>query len=189
MIIVDDCLVSDDILEKQFSCNLSACKGACCVEGDAGAPLEAGEDQLITENLDLIRTEMDDSGIESLNRQGVSELDPFDEAVTTCKPNKECTFAIRENGILLCAIEKANKKHEFGFSKPISCHLYPIRVKKYNEYHSLNYHQWNICSAACDKGKQEQIRVFEFSKTALIRKFGEDWYAKLAYLADNELKR
>lgn len=189
MIIVDHCLLSDDIIEKQFSCNLSACKGACCVEGDAGAPLSEGEVELIEANIDLIKEEMDAAGLASLKAQGISELDPFDEPVTSCKENKECTFAIRENGILFCAIEKANRKHEFGFPKPISCHLYPIRLSKYNEYYALNYHKWDICSAACDKGKEEQIAVYEFNKTALIRQFGEAWYSKLEELVHNELKR
>lgn len=182
MISVDNCLLSDDVVDKHFSCDLNACKGACCVEGDAGAPLDEEEIPIIENNLHWIREEMDQEGLMSLDKQGVSELDPFDSPVTTCKPNQECTFAIRENGMLLCAIEKANKKHNFGFPKPISCHLYPIRLNKYGNSYALNYHNWNICNAACDKGKKEEIRVFEFAKTALIRKFGADWYKKLEEL-------
>lgn len=179
MIIVGDCLVSEDIIEKEFSCNLAACKGACCVEGDAGAPLEDGEDEVIISHLEHIKKEMDETGISVVEHLGVMETDSLGEAVTTCKPNKECVFAVRKEGSLTCAIEIANKKHAFGFPKPISCHLYPVRVKKYNEYYALNYHQWDICSAACAKGKEEGIKVFEFSKTALIRKFGEKWYREL----------
>lgn len=187
MIVVQDCIISDDLLDQQFSCNLSACKGACCIEGDAGAPLELAEIHAIEEHLDKIKAEMDTDGIISLEKQGISELDPFDEPVTTCKPNNECTFAVRTNGILSCAIELANRKHNFGFPKPISCHLYPVRVKKYNDYHALNYHRWDICSAACDKGKKEKIAVFEFAKTALVRKFGEDWYNDLEKQANQRL--
>ncbi|MFY0643921.1 MAG: DUF3109 family protein [Bacteroidia bacterium] len=179
MIIVKDCLVSEDVIEKQFKCNISACKGACCIEGDTGAPLEEDEIPIIQSNLDLIMKEMDEAGLDSLNRHGVSELDPFDEHVTTCKSNGECTFAITEKGRLSCAIEKANQKHDFDFIKPISCHLYPIRVKQFNEYHALNYHKWDICSPACEAGKEHQIAVYEFAKPALTRKFGESWYQAL----------
>ncbi|MBR9859919.1 DUF3109 family protein [bacterium] len=179
MIIVEDCLLSEDIIEKTFSCNLSACKGACCVEGDTGAPLEEGEIEKIEAALPLIIEEMDEEGLKTIAHLGVSEIDVFDEPVTTCKPNKECAFAVRKAGILACAIELANRKHDFGFPKPISCHLYPIRAKKYNEYHALNYHKWDICSAACDKGEKEEIRVFEFCESALKRKFGSTWYDKL----------
>lgn len=185
MISVDNCLLSDDVVDKHFSCDLNACKGACCVEGDAGAPLDLDETPIIEKHLEKIKEEMDEEGLKSLELQGVSELDPFDNPVTTCKPNKQCTFAIRENGMLLCAIEKANQKHDFGFPKPISCHLYPIRMNKYGESYALNYHKWSICSAACDKGKKEQVRVYEFAKTALVRKFGENWYAKLEALVED----
>lgn len=186
MIAVGNCLLSDDVIDKHFSCNLDACKGACCIEGDAGAPLDEEEIGIIEQHLDLIKPEMDEEGLKSLEKQGVSELDPFDAPVTTCKPNNECTFAIRENGFLLCAIEKANMKHNFGFQKPISCHLYPIRLSKYQDSYALNYHKWDICSAACDKGAKEQIRIYEFAKSALIRKFGEEWYANLVELVKGE---
>ena len=179
MIIVEDCLISEDVIEKQFKCKITSCKGACCIEGDAGAPLESEEIEIIRANLASIKSEMDSKGLESLQRQGVSELDPFDEPVTTCKPNGECTFAITKKGSLSCAIEVANQKNEFGFPKPISCHLYPIRSKRFNEYHALNYHQWDICSAACQEGKDKKIAVYEFARPALIRKFGEEWYKSL----------
>ncbi len=180
MIIVDDCLVSEDVLEKKFACDVSACKGACCIEGDAGAPLERDEVESIEKNLDLIKSEMDAEGLELLEKDGFYENDPFDSMlVTTCKSNKECVFVVRKDGILNCAIEIANSKHNFNYPKPISCHLYPVRVSKYNEYYALNYHKWSICADACTKGQKEDIKVFEFAKTALIRKFGEDWYENL----------
>lgn len=183
MIIVEDALVSEDILEKHFVCNVSVCKGICCIEGDAGAPLANGERKIIEENLPHIRPEMDESGIETLDTFGVSENDSFDEEVTTCKPNKECTFVVRKNGILQCAIEIANAKNNFDFKKPISCHLYPIRIKKYGEYHALNYHKWSICSAACSNGEDKGVRVYQFAKDALVRKFGEKWYDTLTFTA------
>ena len=133
MIKVDDCLVSEDVIEKSFACNVEACKGVCCIEGDAGAPIEPSEIDAIQQNIEAIKDEMDDVGIETLNSRGFSEKDPFDQMlVTTCKPNKECVFVVRKNGILNCAIELANQKKSFNFQKPISCHLYPILVDKYN---------------------------------------------------------
>lgn len=180
MIIVDNCLVSEDVIEKAFSCNVQACKGACCIEGDAGAPIEPEEVDIIAKNIDVIKTEMDESGLQTLSKDGFSEKDPFDQMlVTTCKPNKECVFVVRKDGILNCAVEIANKKHAFDFPKPISCHLYPIRVDKYNEYHALNYHRWSICADACSKGAEEGTMVYQFAQHALERKFGKEWYRNL----------
>ena len=180
MIKVDDCLVSEDVIEKSFACNVEACKGVCCIEGDAGAPIELSEIDAIRQNIEEIKDEMDDVGIETLNSRGFSEKDPFDQMlVTTCKPNKECVFVVRKNGILNCAIELANQKKSFNFQKPISCHLYPIRVDKYNEFYALNYHRWSICADACTKGAKEDIKVYQFAQNALERKFGKEWYENL----------
>ena len=180
MIKVDDCLVSEDVIEKSFACNVEACKGVCCIEGDAGAPIEPSEIDVIRQNIEQIKDEMDDVGIETLNSRGFSEKDPFDQMlVTTCKTNKECVFVVRKNGILNCAIELANQKKSFDFQKPISCHLYPIRVDKYNEFYALNYHRWSICADACTKGEKEDIKVYQFAQNALERKFGKEWYKNL----------
>jgi len=180
MIKVDDCLVSEDVIEKSFACNVEACKGVCCIEGDAGAPIEPSEIDAIQQNIEAIKDEMDDVGIETLNSRGFSEKDPFDKMlVTTCKPNKECVFVVRKNGIINCAIELANQKKSFNFQKPISCHLYPIRVDKYNEFYALNYHRWSICADACTKGAKEDIKVYQFAQNALKRKFGKEWYENL----------
>lgn len=186
MIRIQECLVSEDVIEQQFACNISACKGACCIEGDAGAPLASGEAQIIESHLEQIIPYMDDAGLKTLEQLGISETDTFDEEVTTCKPNAECTFVVKKGGSLQCAIELANQEHAFGFPKPVSCHLYPIRVKKFGEYHALNYHKWSICSAACERGKKEKISVFEFCKTALIRVFGKKWYAELEKVASSD---
>lgn len=186
MVIVDKCLVSDEILSEFFACNIEACKGACCVEGDAGAPLEEGETALIRKNLDAIKKYMDAEGLKSLEKLGISEKDPFDMDVTTCKPNNECTFAIKKDGILNCAIEWAHREEKTDFLKPISCHLYPIRVQQFNDYEALNYHQWSICAAACEKGNNNKIRVMDFAKTALIRKYGAEWFQKLVWAAQEK---
>ena len=116
MIKVDDCLVSEDVIEKAFACNVLACKGVCCIEGDAGAPLDPDEIGIIEKNLDAIKPEMDQTGLELIAKEGFSEKDPFDMMdVTTCKENKECVFVVRKDGILNCAIEIANKKNDFEF--------------------------------------------------------------------------
>ena len=185
MILIGDCILSQDILEEEFSCNIQACKGACCIEGDAGAPLDKEEIGVIEEHLSLIKQKMDATGIAVVEEKGVWENDPFDEPVTVCKSNGECAFAIRENGILSCAIERANEEHSFGFKKPISCHLYPIRIKKYQDFLAVNYHKWSICSAACEKGKANKIKVFEFAKDALLRKFGSAWFKELEEIAQS----
>ena len=123
---------------------------------------------------------MDPEGLATLDKYGGSERDSFDGMlVTTCKPNKECVFVVKKDGILNCAIEIANTKHSFNFPKPISCHLYPVRISKYSEYYALNYHKWSICADACVKGKEEDTRVYQFAKAALERKFGTSWYENL----------
>ncbi len=190
MIKVDNCLVSEDVIEKAFACNVSACKGACCIEGDAGAPLDDGELETIEANLDKIVSEMDATGLETLEREGFAERDPFDQMmVTTCKPNKECVFVVKKDGILNCAVEIADKKHDFGFQKPISCHMYPIRIDKYNEYYTLNYHRWSICVDACAKGAEDNVKVYKFAKPALERAFGVNWYKNLETAVKEYLSR
>lgn len=191
MIKVGDCLISEDVIDKSFACNVQACKGVCCIEGDAGAPIEPDEIDTIQQNIGYIKKEMDDDGLKTLSSKGFSENDPFDQMlVTTCKPNKECVFVVRKDGILNCAVELANQKNNFNFQKPISCHLYPIRVDKYNEFYALNYHRWSICADACIKGVTDNTKVYQFAQKALERKFGKEWYESLencikAYLKKN----
>ena len=191
MIKVGDCLISEDVIDKSFACNVQACKGVCCIEGDAGAPIEPYEIDTIQQNIGYIKKEMDDDGLKTLSSKGFSENDPFDQMlVTTCKPNKECVFVVRKDGILNCAVELANQKNNFNFQKPISCHLYPIRVDKYNEFYALNYHRWSICADACIKGVTDNTKVYQFAQKALERKFGKEWYESLencikAYLKKN----
>ena len=182
MISIDDKLVSDLIFERKFVCDLSACKGACCVSGDAGAPLEEDEAKWLENNLNKLIPYMTDEGIEAVEKEGTSVLDIDNELVTTLLPNRgACAYVyFDEHKTAKCAIEKAWLDGEVDFRKPISCHLYPIRVK--NEiagYEWLNYEKWNICSAACSLGKDLKIPVFQFVKEALIRKYGAAFYEEL----------
>lgn len=184
MIEIDNTLVSRDLVEEQFVCDLSACKGACCVEGDLGAPLEEKELSRIEENLEGIRPFMSSFGIEVLDEAGFSEQDD-DEWVTTTYQGRECVFSkYDKEGILKCAIEEAHKAGKSDFLKPVSCHLYPVRVSQHNVGLGVNYDRWKICAPACSLGKELKVPVYKFLKNSLIRKFGQEWYNQLSAVAD-----
>jgi hypothetical protein len=180
MVIVGQALVSEDIFERKFACQINKCNGICCVEGDVGAPLENSEIDRINANLDGIKPFMSKEGLELMGQDWFSELDEDGEPVTRCRPSGECVFVTYAgNGVASCAIEQAHAAGKSDFLKPISCHLYPIRAKKYGSYTAMNYHNWDICSDACQAGTEMNIPVHEFLKTALIRKMGEEWYREL----------
>jgi len=177
---IEDKLVSSELFSKQFVCNLSACKGACCVEGDTGAPLDPEEIGPIEKNLDKIKPYMTPEGIEAVNAEGVSYLDSFDDPVTMLVKGKECAFVFRDEvGVTKCSIEKAYREGAITFNKPISCHLYPIRVKKHADYESLNYDRWSICKDACTLGKELKVSVFRFLKEPLVRAYGAGFYREM----------
>ena len=182
MIIVQDKLVSDDVVEEQFVCNLTACKGACCWEGDSGAPLEKSELPILNEIFEQVKPYLSPAGIAAIEAQGKYVF--FEEAKewgTTLVDNGPCAYMTLEGGVAQCGIERAWRDGKVDFRKPISCQLYPIRVEK-NEisgFEALNYDRWDICSAACEKGKKEQVPVYVFLKEANIRKYGEDFYEEL----------
>jgi len=177
-----DTLISSEIFSTQFVCNLDKCKGACCVEGDRGAPLEKEELGRIKDNLEGIKQYMTPKGLLLLATEGFHEGEEINDIATTCLPTGECVFAYRENGILGCAIEKAYKDGRSDFYKPVSCHLYPIRLGKLGKYESINYHKWDICHAACSLGEELKVPVFVFLKDSLVRRYGESWYRELEAL-------
>jgi hypothetical protein len=180
MLIIENAVISEDIIENQFVCNLKACKGACCVEGDAGAPLELDELPILDEIYDKVKPYLSPKAVETIDKIGLYELDSDGDMCTTTINNRECVFAVYdENQSLFCGIEKAYLDGKVNFPKPISCHLYPIRVTKTSIYTLLNYNRWDICSQACTLGKDLKIPIYKFLKTPLIRKFGADWYAEL----------
>lgn len=186
---IEDKLISTELFSKQFVCNLSACKGACCVEGDTGAPLEKKEIKLIERSLDKIKPFMTSEGIAAVEKDGVSYLDSFDDPVTTLVEGKECAFVFYdEQGITKCSIEKAYREGSISFNKPISCHLYPIRVKKHKEYDSLNYDRWSICKDACTLGKELKVPVYKFLKEPLVRAYGAKFFSEMEKVAE-ELER
>lgn len=173
-------LVSSELFSKEFVCNLSACKGACCVEGDTGAPLDISEIEPIEKNLDRIKPFMTKEGIKAVEKEGVFYKDDFDEPVTMLVKGKECAFVFRdEQGITKCSIEKAFREGKIEFNKPISCHLYPIRVKKHSQFESLNYDRWSICKDACTLGKELKVPVYKFLKEPLERAYGKPFFEEL----------
>lgn len=189
MIEIGDKLISLDVFQKRFVCDLSACKGACCVEGDNGAPLEEEEINIIEDNLDAIVPYMRKEGIEAVNKSGVFYMDEDNEPVTTLVNEKECAFVFfDENNITKCSIEQAYNEGKIDFKKPISCHLYPIRVSKLRNYLAVNYSHWNICNAACKLGTSLDIKTFKFLKEPIIRKWGENFYKEME-LVDLELEK
>lgn len=180
MIEIEDKLLSDDIVEAYFSCNLSDCKGACCIEGDSGAPLEMDEIGLIEDNIDEIKKYMTPEGIASIEKDGVFTIDMDDDYTTTLVNGCECAFVFREKGIALCAIEKAYREGKIENIKPISCHLYPIRRKRLNNGTDiLNYHRWDVCKGAELNGEFHQCKVYQGVKSAVIRAYGEEFYEHL----------
>ena len=186
MIQIDDKLISEDLFEEEFVCNLSKCKGACCVEGDIGAPLEKEEAAILDSIYEKIKPYLTADGIEAIEQKGTWEIDPSDgDYVTPMVGNRDCVYVtFDDNGITKCGIEKAYEDGAIDWQKPISCHLYPIRVQQYSSFEALNYHEWHICSEACALGKELQVPVYKFLKTPLIRKYGETFYQTLSEAAD-----
>lgn len=180
MIEIEDKIVSEDLFEEYFCCDLAACKGICCVEGDSGAPLEIEEVEEIENSLEIIKKYMSAEGIDAVEEQGIFEIDEDGDLTTTLIEGAECAYSITENGITLCAIEKAFRAGELEFKKPISCHLYPIRVTKFsNDTVGLNYHRWPICDSAVKCGTASKIKVYQSLKEPIIRAFGETFYQYL----------
>jgi len=179
-------LVSEDIIEKDFVCNLSACKGACCIDGEAGAPLNEEEVKILQDVYPKVKPFMRQQGIDAVEDQGTSIVTKVGELETPLINNADCVYvAFDDKGTALCAIEEAYNQGLVNWKKPISCHLYPIRVQDYSEFSAVNYHKWEICNDACALGKELQVPVYKFVKQALVRKFGEDWYTELEKVAQD----
>lgn len=188
MIQIDNVVVALDVFTEKFVCNLHACKGGCCIEGDAGAPVEDDELRQLEEVLPIVWDDLSAEAQAVISKQGVCYRDNDGELVTSIVQGKDCVFTCYdEKGNCFCAIEKAYRAGKAAFHKPISCHLYPIRVANYGPYKAVNYHRWSVCHAAWELGKEKGIPVYRFLKEPLIRKFGDAWYAELESVAE-ELK-
>jgi hypothetical protein len=185
MFLVKDIIVSDEILDKEFVCNISACKGECCVAGEAGAPLEASETETLNEIYKQVKPYLRPEGIKAIEEQGTF-INRSGNLETPLVDGKECAYTIfKDDGTALCGIEAAYRDGATTFLKPISCHLYPVRIANYIESSAVNYHKWDICDDACSLGQELSVPVYKFLKEALIRKFGQEWYSELEDIAEN----
>lgn len=180
MYIIQNVYISDDIIDECFVCDLEKCKGACCVEGDLGAPLEIDELLIMEEILDKVRPYLMPEGLEAIQKQGAFIKDYEGDFSTPTIHGKECAYAFYdEKGTLKCGIEAAYRDGKIDFPKPISCHLYPIRITRLQVEEALNYNRWHICSPACQLGEALKMPIYRFLKEPLIRRYGEDWYQEL----------
>ena len=180
MIEIDDKIVSADLLRECFACDISRCKGICCVEGDAGAPVTIDEVAGIEDALDTVWGSLSAAAQSVIDKQGVAYTDEEGDLVTSIVNGKDCVFTCYDKGCCLCTLEKAYRAGQTKFCKPISCALYPIRVKQLsNGMAALNYHRWDVCKEAVKKGRELNLPVYKFLKEPLIRRFGAEWYSEL----------
>lgn len=180
MIEIGDTLVSLDLLAERFCCDIAACRGACCEEGDSGAPLLEEELESLAAALPQVLDLLSPEARAVIDRQGVAYTDQEGDLVTSIVGGRECVFACRdEEGVWQCAIEKAWERGLTPFRKPVSCHLYPVRVHPHRRFVGVEYHRWDICQPACRLGEELRLPVYRFLKEPLIRRFGEAWYAEL----------
>ena len=190
MIQIDDVVVSLDILRECFVCDIAACHGECCIEGDAGAPVTEDEVARLEEVLPVVWDDLSDAARSVIERQGVAYVDADGDLVTSIVDGRDCVFTCRDAaGNCMCAIERACREGRTDFSKPVSCHLYPVRVGDYGPYKALNYHRWDVCKAAVVLGRAKGVRVYQFLREPLVRRFGQEWYDELCLAADELAKQ
>lgn len=189
MLQIERAIISFDVLEKRFVCDLNACKGECCVEGDSGAPLEDDETTIIEDLYPVFEKYMTPEGIKAVKEQGAWVIDSDGDKVTPLVRNSECAYTYKDDkGIIKCAIEKSFLNDEIEFHKPISCHLYPIRITRYPDFDALNYERNKLCIPARILGEKVGVEIYKFVKAPLIRKYGSEWYQMLE-IAVEELKK
>lgn len=190
MIQIQDTLISDEIFEEQFICDLCKCKGQCCVEGESGAPLTKEEFDQIVEILPEIWNDLSPKAQEVIDKQGIAYTDYDGELVTSLVNGKECVFTyFDENGVCKCTIDNAYKEGRISIQKPVSCHLYPVRLTEYSDFTAVNYHRWSICRPAVKLGRKEGLPLYRFLREPLIRRFGEEWYEEVCEAASLLKKR
>lgn len=189
MLQIQDTIVSFDVLERRFLCDLAKCKGICCIEGDSGAPLEEDEIPILERLVDVVWDQLSEESKAVIKEQGVWYTDVMGDKVTSIVNGKECVFTtIDENGMCKCALEVAYREGRSDFYKPISCHLYPVRLDKVGDNIAVNYHKWDVCKCARKLGSINDLPVYKFLKEPLIRRFGQEWYDELE-LCVGELKK
>ncbi|WP_430614502.1 DUF3109 family protein [Flavobacterium sp. JP2137] len=176
-------IVSEELFEREFVCNLSACKGECCVDGTAGAPLEEDETKIMQDIYQTVKPFLRPEGIAAIEAQGTSVIGEDGGFETPLIQGAECAYVIFDEDTALCGIEQAYNEGLISWKKPVSCHLYPIRVREFSDFSAVNYHKWSICDDACSLGKELEVPVYKFVKEALVRKFGAQWYTELEQVA------
>ncbi|MGZ3885343.1 MAG: DUF3109 family protein [Bacteroidia bacterium] len=181
MIAIQNTLISEDLLDKKFVCDLNACKGECCVAGDSGAPLDEEELAVLESVVEKVKPYMTKKGVKAVEKKGPWVKDSDGDYTTTLvSEGAECAFVFfDEQKIAKCAIEQAYREGKVKWQKPISCHLYPVRITKHKTYDAVNYHKWNICKPACECGAKLNVPVFQFLKEPLIKKYGKEWFSEL----------
>ncbi len=184
MIQIQQTLLSDDIFNEQFICDLCKCKGQCCVDGESGAPITQEEYVQIQRILPLIQDMLSPEAQSLINKQGIAYTDEDGELVTSIINGEECVFTwFDEEGVCKCAIDTAFREGLTDVQKPISCHLYPIRLTDYTDFTAVNYHRWSICKPAIKLGRKESLPIYRFLREPLIRRFGKDWYKEVCEVA------
>lgn len=190
MIQIQDTLVSLDLVERFFCCDLDDCKGACCLDGDAGAPLEPGEADTLRRILPEIWNDLLPAARREIEANGVSYTDVEGDEVTSLVEGGNCVFStLDENGGWICAIERAFRQGRIDYYKPISCHLYPVRLKRFDTFTAVNYHRWKICKGAEVLGRAKGIRAYQFLEGPLRRRFGDEWYKELKLTCEEYLRQ
>lgn len=185
MIQIEDTIISFDVFQKHFLCDLLACKGACCVEGDSGAPLTGEEAELIEKYYPQFEEYLSEKHKDEVNKQGYSIIDSDGDLVTPLYNNRECAYTYTdEHGITKCAIEKAFLEGKIDFRKPVSCHLFPIRITPYRDFDAVNYQELDICKPGRACGAKNELPLYVFLKEPLIRKYGKEWYKELEIAAE-----
>jgi hypothetical protein len=184
MIEIGKTLVSLDIIEKEFLCDISKCKGTCCVDGDSGAPLTKEEAKIIEDIYPIVESYLPEKNIEEIKKQGYSIIDSDGDLVTPIIGNSECVYTFTDdNGITKCAIEQAHLDKKIDFKKPLSCHLFPVRITEYSRFDAVNYQELDICKSACKYGKENKLPLWKFLKEPLTLKYGKNWYKELEVAA------
>jgi hypothetical protein len=185
MLQIDNTLISLDVITARFHCDLRACKGACCVSGDSGAPLESSEVEILNTIYPSLKPFLREESVKAIEEQGTSVIDFEGDRVTPLIDGKECAYTLFENGIARCAIETAHSHRAIQFRKPISCYLYPVRIKKYSQSEAVNYDRWDICSEAIPLGNELDMPVYRFVKKPLVQQYGQKWFNLLETAAKN----
>lgn len=190
MLQIKDTLVSLDLVERYFCCDLDSCLGACCVEGDAGAPVLPGEVASLEECLEIVEDSLTPRAREVIDEQGVVYVDEEGDLVTSIVDGRECVFCTyASGGKTLCALEKAYREGKTRWCKPVSCHLYPVRLKEYGGFTAVNLHRWKICHSAEKLGRKLGLRAYQFLKEPLVNRFGKEWYEELCLTAEEYLRQ